>query len=125
MTSPPLASRQNTVLIPDPRRVIAELFVPGEDPAVVHTRAHALVDRIAALDLFDPDRTERDGYVANCPVLLRRLDPRRHPVDSVRSQRHPDRIRHRAGLRGPRSHDPSALKNTSACRGDSTSPARR
>jgi hypothetical protein len=50
LTSLPLASRLNTVLIPDPRRVIAELFVPGEDAAVVHARARALADRIAALD---------------------------------------------------------------------------
>jgi predicted GH43/DUF377 family glycosyl hydrolase len=50
VTGPPLATRHATTLIPDPRRVIAKLFVPGEDAAVVHTRAHGLVDRIAALD---------------------------------------------------------------------------
>jgi predicted GH43/DUF377 family glycosyl hydrolase len=50
MIGAPLASRQNTVLVPDPRRVIAKFFVPGEDTAVVRARARALVDRIAALD---------------------------------------------------------------------------
>jgi predicted GH43/DUF377 family glycosyl hydrolase len=45
-----LATRQDTTMIPDPRRVIAKLFVPGEDAAVVHSRAGRLIDRIAALD---------------------------------------------------------------------------
>ncbi|MFI7375823.1 glycosylase [Actinoplanes sp. NPDC049668] len=45
----PLAERQSLVLTPDPGRVIIKLFVPGEDSAVVRTRAHALIDRIAEL----------------------------------------------------------------------------
>jgi predicted GH43/DUF377 family glycosyl hydrolase len=44
-----LASRQDLTLVPDPRRVIVKLFVPGEDAALVHTRSHALIGRIAAL----------------------------------------------------------------------------
>ncbi|MEU7906547.1 glycosylase [Actinoplanes sp. NPDC049118] len=45
----PLAERQSLTLTPDPGRVIVKLFVPGEDAAVVRTRAHALIDRIADL----------------------------------------------------------------------------
>jgi predicted GH43/DUF377 family glycosyl hydrolase len=56
----PLATRHATTLIPDPRRLIAKLFVPGEDAAVVHTRAHGLVDRIAALDEKDVARIVRE-----------------------------------------------------------------
>src|SRR5688572_6921257 len=55
-----LATRHATILIPDPSRVIAKLFVPGEDAAVVHTRAHGLVDRIAALDEQETVRTVRE-----------------------------------------------------------------
>ena len=42
-------SRQGLTLIPDPRRVVVKLFVPGEDAAVVRTRAQSLIDRIADL----------------------------------------------------------------------------
>jgi predicted GH43/DUF377 family glycosyl hydrolase len=45
-----LANRLDLTLPPDPRRVIIKLFVPGEDAALVHTRASALIDRIAHLD---------------------------------------------------------------------------
>jgi len=45
----PPVSRQSLTLTPDPKRVIVKLFVPGEDAAVVRTRAHALIDRIADL----------------------------------------------------------------------------
>jgi len=50
VTAPDLATRLDQTLIPDPRRVIVKLFVPGEDDAVVRTRASALIDRIAHLD---------------------------------------------------------------------------
>jgi predicted GH43/DUF377 family glycosyl hydrolase len=60
VTGPLLATRHATTLIPDPRRVIAKLFVPGEDAAVVHARAHGLVDRIAALDELEAGRLVRD-----------------------------------------------------------------
>jgi predicted GH43/DUF377 family glycosyl hydrolase len=53
---PPLATRQGITLSPDPRRVIAKLFVPGEDSAVARTRAHDLVDRIAALGATETGR---------------------------------------------------------------------
>ncbi len=47
--TPELAVRLSTTIPPDPRRVIIKLFVPGEDAAVVRTRASGLVERIAAL----------------------------------------------------------------------------
>jgi predicted GH43/DUF377 family glycosyl hydrolase len=54
--TPTLATRQGRTLTPDPRRVIVKLFVPGEDSAVVRTRAHALIDRIADLPADDAER---------------------------------------------------------------------
>jgi predicted GH43/DUF377 family glycosyl hydrolase len=59
VTVAPLASRQSLTLTPDPRRVIVKLFVPGEDAAVVRTRAHALIDRIADLDEAEADQLLR------------------------------------------------------------------
>ncbi|GAB7040372.1 MULTISPECIES: glycoside hydrolase family 130 protein [Catenuloplanes] len=44
-----LAIRLDHTLVPDPRRVVVKLFVPGEDAAVVRTRAQSLIDRIALL----------------------------------------------------------------------------
>jgi predicted GH43/DUF377 family glycosyl hydrolase len=57
----PLAKRHEVTLSPDPSRVIAKLFVPGEDAAVVHTRAHGLVDRIANLGERDVARMVREA----------------------------------------------------------------
>lgn len=56
MTGPDLATRLAQTLVPDPRRVIVKLFVPGEDDAVVRTRAAALIDRIAHLDAEETGR---------------------------------------------------------------------
>ncbi|MFI5843490.1 glycoside hydrolase family 130 protein [Catenuloplanes sp. NPDC051500] len=44
-----LVVRLDHTLTPDPKRVIAKLFVAGEDAAVVRTRAQSLIDRIALL----------------------------------------------------------------------------
>jgi predicted GH43/DUF377 family glycosyl hydrolase len=52
----PTPVRQDLTLSPDPRRVIVKLFVPGEDAAVVRSRAAALIDRIADLDGDDAER---------------------------------------------------------------------
>src|SRR6266566_2155865 len=56
MTAPELATRLAPTLAPDPRRVIVKLFVPGEDAALVRTRASALVERIASLSEEETDR---------------------------------------------------------------------
>ncbi|MFC5923874.1 glycosylase [Micromonospora vulcania] len=58
----PLAVRQGLTLTPDPLRVIVKLFVPGEDDAVVRTRARALIDRIAGLDEEETGRLLRDTF---------------------------------------------------------------
>jgi predicted GH43/DUF377 family glycosyl hydrolase len=55
-----LASRQSRTLVPDPRRVIVKLFVPGEDAAVVRSRARALIDRIADLGDDEADALLRE-----------------------------------------------------------------
>ncbi|MCO1595343.1 glycoside hydrolase family 130 protein [Micromonospora sp. RHAY321] len=57
-----LAVRQSVTLTPDPRRVIVKLFVPGEDAAVVRTRARALIDRVARLDDDETGRLLRDTF---------------------------------------------------------------
>lgn len=50
MTGPDLATRLDLTLTPDPARVIVKLFVPGEDAALVRTRASAIIERVARLD---------------------------------------------------------------------------
>ncbi|MEV4495581.1 glycoside hydrolase family 130 protein [Micromonospora arborensis] len=60
--TPSLAVRQEVTLTPDPRRVIVKLFVPGEDAAVVRTRARALIDRVAHLDEEETGRLLRDTF---------------------------------------------------------------
>ncbi|SCE81998.1 Predicted glycosyl hydrolase, GH43/DUF377 family [Micromonospora coriariae] len=54
--------RQDRILTPDPRRVIVKLFVPGEDAAVVRSRAGALIDRVARLDDEETGRLLRDTF---------------------------------------------------------------
>jgi predicted GH43/DUF377 family glycosyl hydrolase len=85
-TPPPLATRQGTTLVPDPRRVIAKLFVPGEDSAVARTRAHELVDRIAVLGEAETDR-----------LLQQTLDRfgARHRDLTDTFEHHYDLVRHR------------------------------
>jgi hypothetical protein len=57
-----LTVRQDVTLTPGPRRVIVKLFVPGEDDAVVRSRARALIDRVAHLDDEETGRLLRDTY---------------------------------------------------------------
>jgi predicted GH43/DUF377 family glycosyl hydrolase len=82
-----LVTRQALTLSPDPRRVIVKLFVPGEDAAVVRTRAHALIDRIADLADDDADRLLEQ--------TLERFD-RRHTDLRQTFLHHFDLVRHRA-----------------------------
>ncbi|GAA3299028.1 hypothetical protein Dvina_20145 [Dactylosporangium vinaceum] len=49
MSKAALATRIDQALLPDPRRVIVKLFMPGEDAVLVDRRIHALVDRVADL----------------------------------------------------------------------------
>jgi hypothetical protein len=66
MTMADLATRLELTLAPDPQRVIVKLFVPGEDAALVRTRASALIDRIAHLD----DETSRLLHQTLCPARV-------------------------------------------------------
>jgi len=82
-----LAVRQDVTLTSDPRRVIVKLFVPGEDAAVVRTRAGALIDRVAHLDDEEVDRLLRDTFD--------RFGARHRDLAGT-FQHHYDLVRHRA-----------------------------
>ena len=52
----PRARRIGIDLWPDPARVLARLFLPGEEPHVAHSRAQEVVARIMALDEAEVDQ---------------------------------------------------------------------
>jgi predicted GH43/DUF377 family glycosyl hydrolase len=81
-----LAVRQDLTLAPDPRRAIVKLFVPGEDAALVRTRAQALIDRVAHLDDEETGRLLRDTFD--------RFGGRHRDLDST-FHHHYDLVRHR------------------------------
>jgi predicted GH43/DUF377 family glycosyl hydrolase len=87
VTGPPV-TRQDLTMAPDPRRVMVELFVPGEDAAVVRTRAHALIDRINGLPADAVEgllRQTLDRFAGRhqdlAATFLRHFDLVRHRVD--------------------------------------------
>ncbi|GAA4573089.1 glycoside hydrolase family 130 protein [Micromonospora coerulea] len=82
----PLVARQELTLTPDPRRVVVKLFVPGEDAAVVRTRAGALIDRVAHLDDEETGRLLRDTFD--------RFGSRHRDLDGT-FHHHYDLVRHR------------------------------
>ncbi|GAB4105448.1 glycoside hydrolase family 130 protein [Micromonospora taraxaci] len=86
-----LAVRQDVTLTPDPRRVIIKLFVPGEDAAVVRTRARALIDRVAHLDDEETGRLLRDTFD--------RFGARHRDLAGT-FHHHYDLVRHRAARAG-------------------------
>ncbi|MEU7840107.1 glycoside hydrolase family 130 protein [Micromonospora sp. NPDC049114] len=86
-----LAVRQDVTLTPDPRRVVVKLFVPGEDAAVVRTRARALIERVAHLDDEETARLLRD--------TLERFGARHRDLAAT-FQHHYDLVRHRAARTG-------------------------
>ncbi|MEH1166283.1 glycoside hydrolase family 130 protein [Micromonospora sp. CPCC 205539] len=86
-----LAVRPDVTLTPDPRRVIVKLFVPGEDAAVVRTRARALIDRVAHLPDEETDRLLRD--------IFDRFDARHRDLAGT-FRHHYDLVRHRAARAG-------------------------
>lgn len=65
------AQRSNVELHPDPARVVARLFLPGEEPPFAHSRVREVVARVMALDEAEVDR-----------LVARLLD--------VYTSRHPD-----------------------------------
>ncbi|GIF64001.1 glycosidase [Asanoa ishikariensis] len=81
-----VAVRHETILIPDPSRVIVKLFVPGEDAALVRTRAQALIDRIAHLDADETDRLLRE--------ILQRFGDRHRDLETT-FEHHYALVRHR------------------------------
>ena len=87
MLTTELAARQGLTLLPDPRRVIVKLFVPGEDSAVVRTRAHALIDRIADLGGDEAERLLQ--------LTVERFDRRHRDLEST-FEHHFELVRHRA-----------------------------
>lgn len=82
-----LSTRHEFVLHPDPRRVIVKLFVPGEDAALVRTRAHALIDRIAGLG-----ETEAEHLLGQ---TIARFGGRHRELEGT-FQHHFDLVHHRA-----------------------------
>src|SRR4051794_7382081 len=52
-----LAQRVGPRLSPDPRRVLGQLFVPGEESAHGRSRAASVLDRLLALDETEVTRT--------------------------------------------------------------------
>jgi predicted GH43/DUF377 family glycosyl hydrolase len=83
---PDLAVRLGASLSPDPGRVIVKLFVPGEDAALVRTRASALIERVARLD---DDETKR-----LLDQTLKRFGDRHHDLEST-FLHHYDLVHHR------------------------------
>jgi predicted GH43/DUF377 family glycosyl hydrolase len=54
--SRPRAHRTGSELRHDPARVVARLFLPGEEPHLAHSRAQEIVARVLALDEAEVDR---------------------------------------------------------------------
>ncbi len=86
MTSPELATRLDLTMTPDPCRVIIKLFVPGQDAALVHTRAAAVIERIAHLDEDESSRLLNQ--------TMERFGTRHHDLEAT-FRHHYDLVRHR------------------------------
>jgi predicted GH43/DUF377 family glycosyl hydrolase len=84
--TPDLAARLDVVLNPDPRRVIVKLFVPGEDAALVRSRASAIIERVARLDESETSDLLRQ--------TLQRFGDRHHDLETT-FQHHYELVRHR------------------------------
>ncbi len=73
-------------MTPDPCRVIIKLFVPGQDAALVHTRAAAVIERIAHLDEDESSRLLNQ--------TMERFGTRHHDLEAT-FRHHYDLVRHR------------------------------
>jgi len=73
-------------MTPDPCRVIIKLFVPGQDAALVHTRAAAIIERIAHLDEDESSRLLNQ--------TMERFGTRHHDLEAT-FRHHYDLVRHR------------------------------
>jgi predicted GH43/DUF377 family glycosyl hydrolase len=73
-----LARRTSAELVADPSRVVAQLFLPGEQPHQAHSRAGSIADRVLALDETQVERLAAQLLVEygprhlDYPQLLRR-----------------------------------------------------
>jgi predicted GH43/DUF377 family glycosyl hydrolase len=86
MTTPDLCTRLDVTLNPDPGRVIVKLFVPGEDAAMVRSRASAIVERVANLD---------DGETGRLlDETMQRFGDRHRDLETT-FRHHYDLVRHR------------------------------
>jgi predicted GH43/DUF377 family glycosyl hydrolase len=88
MITADLVTRLNVTLAPDSRRVIVKLFVPGEDAALVRSRASSLIDRIARLD------EDEAGELLH--QTMQRFDGRHHDLAGT-FRHHYDLVHHRVG----------------------------
>jgi len=99
-----LVTRHSLTLSPDPARVVAKLFLPGEEGGQAHSRAASVVARIMALP-----EAEVDDLVAG---LLARFTPRHHDYLGIL-------VRHAAAVasrtRTPGEHSPSRELLIGAC----------
>ncbi|HKT05306.1 MAG TPA: glycoside hydrolase family 130 protein [Rugosimonospora sp.] len=83
---PELSTRLDLTLRPDDRRVVIKLFVPGEDAALVRSRARSLVKRIAQLDEHETDHLLRQ--------TVQRFGGRHHDIEAT-FRHHYDLVHHR------------------------------
>jgi predicted GH43/DUF377 family glycosyl hydrolase len=86
VSAPDLATRLDLTMAPDPRRVIIKLFVPGEDAALVRTRAAAIIERIARLGKDETDRL--------LDQTVKRFGARHHDLEAT-FRHHYDLVHHR------------------------------
>ncbi|HWG25215.1 glycoside hydrolase family 130 protein [Actinospica sp.] len=95
-TDPELATRSTVRIIPDPGRVIAKLFVPGEEVPENESRTAAVISRVLSLD---------DGQVhAALANTLESFEGRHRGLRSTFSS-HFETISHRIPLGKPVSND--------------------
>lgn len=100
MTLDGAVTRLDLTLAPDPTRVVVKLFVPGEDAALVRTRASALIERIAHLDDDETGRLLQQ--------TLKRFGGRHHDLGTTFGH-HYDLVHHRVAARRDLSPDARLL----------------
>ena len=75
--NPPRVQRTEHAVRPDPARVIARLFLPGEEPHLAHSRAQEVVARVMALDDAEVEHLVAgliDGFAGRHPDYEQLLD---------------------------------------------------
>ncbi|MCW2505009.1 MAG: putative glycoside hydrolase [Actinomycetia bacterium] len=100
MTRPDMVRRLPDGIAPDPYRVVVKLFVPGEDDAMVRSRAAALTARIEHLD--------EDATRAELKDTMRLFGDRHHDLEAT-FRHHFELVRHRLSAAGELSPDACQL----------------